>query len=134
MIRFSCGMLAIFALSLFLLPANGQDKLPEKLKITDVKEGTGPAAKKGDVLVVHYIGKFKDGKKFDSSLDKGEPFEFKLGEKNVIDGWDLGLVGMKAGGLRKLVIPPELAYGEKGRPGVPPNAELHFDVELVKIK
>lgn len=130
-----CG-LSLLGLCVLLSPAYGQEeKIPENLKITDVKVGTGPAAKKGDTIVLHYIGKLKDGKKFDSSLDRNEPFEFKLGAGMVIKGWELGMLGVKAGGVRKLVIPPELGYGKKGAGGViPPDAELHFEVEVIKIK
>jgi FKBP-type peptidyl-prolyl cis-trans isomerase len=106
-----------------------------ELKITDLKEGSGAAAKTGDTVEVHYTGWLKSGKKFDSSLDRGQPFTFTLGQGRVIAGWDQGVVGMKAGGKRKLIIPSHLAYGPGGRPPViPPNAELTFEVELVSIK
>lgn len=108
---------------------------PSGLKYVDLKEGTGPAAKKGDTVEVHYTGWLKDGKKFDSSLDRGQPFSFPLGAGRVIKGWDEGVAGMKVGGKRKLIIPPDLAYGARGAGGViPPNAELTFEVELLKIK
>lgn len=108
---------------------------PSGLKYVDLKEGTGPAAKKGDTVEVHYTGWLKDGKKFDSSLDRGQPFTFPLGAGRVIKGWDEGVAGMKVGGKRKLIIPPDLAYGSRGAGGViPPNAELTFEVELLKIK
>jgi peptidylprolyl isomerase len=105
------------------------------LKYSDEKEGTGDPAKAGDTVDVHYTGRLKDGKKFDSSLDRGEPISFKLGTGRVIKGWDEGVAGMKVGGKRQLIIPSDLAYGKRGRPPViPPDAELTFDVELMKIK
>jgi peptidylprolyl isomerase len=105
------------------------------LKYEDLKEGTGNPAKKGDMVEVHYTGRLKDGTKFDSSLDRNRPFSFKLGAGQVIKGWDEGVAGMKVGGKRKLVIPPELAYGKEGRPPViPRDAELTFEVELLKIQ
>jgi FKBP-type peptidyl-prolyl cis-trans isomerase len=104
------------------------------LKYQDLKEGSGAAAKAGDVVEVHYTGWLKDGTKFDSSVGK-EPFSFKLGAGRVIKGWDEGVAGMKEGGKRKLIIPSELAYGKKGSPPeIPADAELTFDVELLKIK
>jgi FKBP-type peptidyl-prolyl cis-trans isomerase len=105
------------------------------LKSIDEKEGTGAEAKAGDTVEVHYTGTFKDGKKFDSSKDRGRPFSFRLGAGDVIKGWDEGVAGMKVGGKRKLVIPYQLAYGENGRPPViPPKSELTFEVELLGIK
>ncbi len=104
-------------------------------QIEDVKTGTGPAAKKGDRVAVHYVGTLADGTKFDSSRDRGQPFQFPLGAGYVIKGWDLGVAGMQVGGLRKLTIPPEEGYGPAGTPGgpIPPNATLHFEVELIGI-
>jgi FKBP-type peptidyl-prolyl cis-trans isomerase len=105
------------------------------LKYEDTKEGTGAVAKSGDTVDVHYTGWLKDGKKFDSSKDRGKPFSFQLGAGKVIKGWDEGVQGMKEGGVRKLIIPSNLAYGERGAGGViPPNAELTFEVELLKVK
>ena len=108
---------------------------PSGLKYEDLKEGEGPVAKKGDTVEVHYTGWLKDGKKFDSSVDRGRPFSFELGAGMVIKGWDEGVAGMKAGGKRKLTIPPELGYGPNGYPPViPPNSTLVFEVELLDIK
>jgi FKBP-type peptidyl-prolyl cis-trans isomerase len=105
-----------------------------KTQIDDVKVGTGPAAKAGDTVSVHYVGTLLDGKKFDSSRDRGQPFSFTLGQGRVIRGWDLGVAGMQKGGIRKLNIPPEEGYGSRGSPGaIPPNATLLFEVELLKI-
>lgn len=100
-----------------------------------VKEGTGAEAKPGQTITVHYTGTLTDGRKFDSSRDKGDPITFQLGTHQVIQGWDEGLSGMRVGERRKLTIPPEMAYGPTGRPPViPPNATLLFDVELLAVK
>jgi FKBP-type peptidyl-prolyl cis-trans isomerase FkpA len=105
------------------------------MKIEDIREGTGTAAKTGDSVAVHYVGTLTDGKKFDSSRDRGSPFTFKLGAGQVIRGWDQGVPGLKVGGLRKLTIPSDMAYGARGFPPViPPNSTLVFEVELVEIR
>jgi peptidylprolyl isomerase len=109
------------------------------LKWDDLKEGEGPAVKKGDTVEVHYTGWLltdgKKGKKFDSSLDRKEPFSFTVGDRMVIRGWDEGLLGMKAGGKRMLYIPSKLGYGARGAGrDIPPNADLVFEIELLKIK
>ncbi|HEV3449376.1 MAG TPA: FKBP-type peptidyl-prolyl cis-trans isomerase [Gemmataceae bacterium] len=105
------------------------------LKYEDLKEGSGDAAKSGDNVEVHYTGWLKDGTKFDSSKDRDRPFSFELGAGKVIKGWDEGVAGMKIGGKRKLTIPSELGYGKRGYPPViPANAELTFEVELLKIE
>jgi peptidylprolyl isomerase len=105
------------------------------LKYVDLAEGKGAAAKKGDTLVVHYTGWLqKNGKQFDSSLDVGDPIDFEVGAGKVIKGWDEGLIGMKAGSKRQLIIPSDLAYGDKGNDAIPSKAVLIFDVELVEIK
>jgi peptidylprolyl isomerase len=109
---------------------------PDKLEVEDLKEGTGPAAKTGDELSVNYVGVLYDGgDEFDNSYDRGQPFDFKLGGGNVIQGWDEGLVGMKKGGQRRLIIPPDLAYGAQGQPPtIPPDATLVFVIDLLDIK
>lgn len=111
------------------------DPAPTKLEIEDIKEGTGPAAKDGDNLSMQYVGAIYDtGDEFDASWDRGEPFSFELGSGNVIKGWDEGVKGMKVGGRRKLVIPPDLGYGEAGQPpSIPPSSTLVFIVDLVGI-
>ena len=110
-------------------------KTKSGLQYIDVKVGDGAEAKKGDKVSVHYTGTLKDGKKFDSSKDRGEPFEFPLGAGRVIKGWDEGVAGMKVGGKRKLTIPPALGYGARGAGGViPPNATLVFEVELLDVR
>ena len=112
---------------------------PTGLKIIDTTVGTGPSPKTGQTCVMHYTGWLSEGgekgKKFDSSVDRGSPFEFPIGQKRVIAGWDEGVATMKVGGKRTLIIPPELGYGARGAGGViPPNATLIFDVELLAIK
>jgi FKBP-type peptidyl-prolyl cis-trans isomerase len=105
------------------------------LKYEDLTVGTGDEAKAGQNVKVHYTGWLTNGKKFDSSVDRGQPFEFRLGAGNVIKGWDEGVAGMKVGGKRKLTIPFDLAYGMAGRPPViPPSSTLIFDVELLGVK
>jgi peptidylprolyl isomerase len=106
------------------------------LGIIDIEPGTGETPETGQTLAVHYTGWVSEtGAKFDSSLDRETPFEFPLGARQVIAGWDEGLATMKVGGKRRLIIPADLAYGEQGRPPtIPPNAELTFDVELLEIK
>jgi FKBP-type peptidyl-prolyl cis-trans isomerase len=107
----------------------------EELKIEDIKVGTGPEVKEGDTVVMHYTGWLTDGTKFDSSHDRNEPFETKIGVGYVIKGWDMGVPGMKVGGKRKLTIPYQLGYGKFGTGDtIPGFATLIFDVELLKIK
>src|SRR5206468_4713238 len=105
------------------------------IKYVELAEGKGKEVKKGDTIEVHYTGTFTSGKKFDSSVDRGKPFTVEIGAGQVIKGWDEGIPGMKEGGKRKLILPPELAYGEKGAGNViPPNSTLIFEVEVLKIK
>ena len=108
--------------------------LPDGLKLWDIKVGTGDRAIGGMDVTVHYTGWLSNGKKFDSSLDRDEPFTFRLGGRHVIKGWDEGVVGMRVGGKRRLEIPPDLAYGSRGAGrDVPPNSTLIFDIELLKV-
>jgi len=105
------------------------------LQIEELITGTGAQPKTGDTIVVHYTGWLTDGKKFDSSVDRGQPFSFNLGAGQVIRGWDEGFAGMLVGGKRKLTIPPDMGYGTRGAGGaIPPNATLIFEVELLGVK
>ncbi len=128
-------------------PGSGYDKRPFKgngkviktksgLQYEEMTVGKGVSPKKGQTVMVQYTGTLKDGTKFDSSRDRGEPFSFPIGEGQVIPGWDEGVISMKVGGRRKLIIPANLGYGAKGTPGgpIPPNAQLTFDVELLGVQ
>ena len=135
-------VVVIFGFFLFS-QSSKKNKTKEVMKLSDnqdfkmevLKEGAGEGAKKGDKVTVHYVGTLEDGTKFDSSLDRGQPFVFTLGIGQVIEGWDLGVLGMKKGEKRKLVIPSELGYGDIGTPGgpIPPKATLIFEIELLGI-
>ena len=115
--------------------AGNLETTPSGLQYEDLKVGTGASPQKGQTAVVHYTGTLADGKVFDSSKTRGEPFSFALGRGQVIKGWDEGVATMKVGGTRKLVIPPDLAYGASGAGGViPPNATLTFEVELLEVR
>jgi peptidylprolyl isomerase len=110
------------------------ENLMSKLEIVDVEVGQGAEAKAGQKIRVHYTGTLENGKKFDSSVDRNQPFEFTLGVGQVIKGWDEGVQGMKVGGKRKLTIPSDMGYGSRGAGSViPPNATLIFDVELLEV-
>ncbi len=104
------------------------------LAVKDVIIGAGAEAKAGDLVTVNYVGTFPDGTKFDSSYDHGQPFSFTLGAGQVIKGWDLGVAGMKEGGKRDLIIPPDLGYGANAVGPIPGNSTLHFEVELLKVQ
>jgi len=106
-----------------------------ELKTEDVSIGDGEIVEAGDTVVIHYTGRLLDGTKFDSSLDRGQPFTTQIGVGRVIKGWDQGVLGMKVGGERMLYIPSEMAYGAQGAGGViPPNADLIFEVELLQVQ
>ena len=135
-------VLALGAFAIATTPTSAQGTTmttASGLQITDSKVGSGASPKTGQVCVMHYTGWLYDngakGAKFDSSLDRGEPFEFQIGMGQVIKGWDEGVASMKVGGKRTLIIPPQLGYGARGAGGViPPNATLIFDVELLGVK
>lgn len=112
---------------------NKQTMTPNELQIEDTVVGEGKEAVPGKLAVVQYTGTLLDGTKFDSSLDRGEPFQFVLGSGQVIQGWDQGVSGMKVGGKRKLIIPPDLAYGPTARGLIPANSTLVFEVELLDV-
>ncbi len=111
-----------------------ETKIPDNLEIKDTLEGAGPEVKSGDTILIHYEGRLTDKTKFDSSYDRGEPFQTIIGVGQVIPGWDIGVVGMKVGGKRTLSIPPELGYGTQQNGDIPANSTLIFDVELIEIK
>jgi len=106
---------------------------PSELKIEDTQVGTGTEVASGDTVVINYKGTLTDGTQFDSSYDRGTPFETQIGVGQVIQGWDQGVVGMKVGGKRKLTIPPELGYGERAVGPIPANSTLIFEVELIEV-
>jgi FKBP-type peptidyl-prolyl cis-trans isomerase len=112
----------------------GISNISEQLQMEDITIGTGAEAKVGDTVSVDYVGTLIDGTQFDSSIDRGVPFEFTLGENSVIQGWEQGLLGMKVGGKRKLTIPASLGYGERATGSIPANSTLIFEVTLLGIK
>jgi len=152
MMRGKVGLALLLVLCALALPACGEDgdaeganksktergtpvTTPSGLQYEDIVVGKGASPKPGQTVIVHYTGTFPDGKKFDSSRDKNQPFPFQIGVGQVIKGWDEGVASMKVGGKRKLIVPPELAYGSRGYGGViPPNATLVFDVELLELR
>ena len=144
-IRFACAVLALATIAAVPVlrhadaAANQVIEMPNGLKYTDTKTGDGASARAGNKVSVHYTGWLYNngakGAKFDSSVDRGQQFQFTLGAHQVIAGWDEGVAGMKVGGKRTLIIPPELGYGARGAGGViPPNATLMFDVELLGVQ
>lgn len=121
-----------FDVKLLDIVKKGEEQIYDK---KDIKIGSGPAAKAGDKVTVHYVGKLVNGIEFDSSRGRGEPFTFTLGANEVVPGFDAGVTGMKAGGVRELKLPPDLAYGSRGNPpSIPPDAKLIFTIELLKIQ
>jgi peptidylprolyl isomerase len=124
---------------LFVILRGGGDNAGDEvtttsgLKYIDEVVGTGDSPTTGNNVTVHYTGTLENGTKFDSSVDKGQPYTFRIGTGTVIKGWDEGLMTMKVGGKRRLIVPANLAYGAAGRPGIPPNATLIFDVELLGV-
>ena len=139
----SCGMVALLLMSIGRPPmaqseqagSNPEVTTESGLKYVDLVVGTGREAAAGNLATVHYTGWLTNGTKFDSSVDRRDPFSFPIGSGKVIRGWDEGVAGMKVGGKRKLTIPPQLGYGARGAGGViPPNATLVFDVELLEVK
>lgn len=134
---FAFGGLVVLAAVYFIFMYDANVRtLAGGLKVEDLTVGTGAEAVAGATVSVHYTGWLTDGKKFDSSVDRGQPFTFQLGAGHVIKGWDEGVVGMKVGGKRKLTIPPALAYGDRdiGNGLIPPNSTLIFEVELITLK
>ena len=112
---------------------SGEVTTASGLQYIDEVVGTGESPKQGQQVTVHYTGTLENGTKFDSSVDKGQPYTFRIGTGVVIKGWDEGIMTMKVGGKRRLIVPANLAYGAAGRPGIPPNATLFFEVELLGV-
>ena len=131
----AAGAAYLFAPRLSGPSAGAEVTTPSGLKYTDIVVGTGPSPRPGQTAVVHYTGTLTNGTKFDSSLDRGQPYEFPLGRGSVIRGWDEGVATMKVGGKRRLVVPPALGYGERGQPPkIPGGSTLVFEVELLGVK
>jgi len=127
------GILVLVLIFLVFFVNNGDDNMTE-FKIETLEEGSGDqVVKSGDTITVHYTGTLEDGTKFDSSVDRGEPFTFTIGSGQVIQGWEQGFSGMKVGEKRRLTIPPEMGYGDRAVGGIPANSVLIFEVELISI-
>ncbi|MCW7493500.1 FKBP-type peptidyl-prolyl cis-trans isomerase [Leptospira sp. 2 VSF19] len=122
--------IVLFSLLVLVYPIQSAEK---DFQIIDLVVGKGEEAFSGSYVTVHYVGKLTNGTKFDSSRDRNRPFEFNLGAGEVVKGWDKGIKGMRVGGKRKLIIPPELGYGSKRVGNIPPDSTLIFEVELLKI-
>lgn len=139
-VTIAAGVIAVVTIALIAYPyfvpsKETETKTNSGLQIIDRVIGTGPSPTKGRQVIVHYTGTLENGKKFDSSVDRGQPFPFTIGVGQVIMGWDEGVMTMKVGGKRKLIIPPHLGYGAQGAPpDIPPNATLIFEVELIDVK
>jgi len=114
--------------------SGGEVTTASGLKYVDEVIGSGASPKTGQSVTVNYTGTLENGTKFDSSFDQGKPFTFRIGRDPVIQGWEEGLMSMKVGGKRRLIVPPQLGYGSEGRPGIPPNATLIFEVELLGVQ
>jgi peptidylprolyl isomerase len=127
-------LLCASALVAQIPPVTGKVVIQYSMRYIDIVVGKGKLAEPGKVYIVNYTGWLKDGTKFDSSVDRGKPFGFQQGKRQVIAGWDSGFQGMRVGGKRRLLVPYQLAYGETGRGNIPPKADLTFDVELVDVR
>ncbi len=131
-------MAGVLFAGLFILrgggSSGGEVTTASGLKYVDEVVGTGESPKPGQNITVNYIGTLVNGTKFDSSYDSGKPLSFRIGTGRVIQGWDEGLMSMKVGGKRRLIVPPQLGYGSEGRPGIPPNSTLIFEVELLGVQ
>jgi peptidylprolyl isomerase len=132
---FIAGAIFVFSSSGGKSAVPGQEVTTSSgLKYVDEVVGSGDSPKPGSAVTVHYTGTLLDGTKFDSSVDRGQPYTFRIGTGTVIRGWDEGLMSMKVGGKRKLIVPPELGYGSKGKGKIPPDSTLLFEVELLAVK
>jgi peptidylprolyl isomerase len=131
-----CVALAIIGVTLWKYFSAGGSETPtgSGLKYVDEVVGNGESPSPGKTVIVHYTGRLEDGTKFDSSVDRGQPFEFTIGVRQVIKGWDEGVMTMKVGGKRKLIVPPDLGYGARRKGPIPPNSTLIFDVELLGVR